>query len=269
MYRLEREDFLRSRYIVLWALLGFQAGFINSFGFFACGRFVSHVTGMGTQVGLALGERNWLLSLELMLIPIFFILGSFLNGVFTSAKIDKNLKPNYDRIMLIMPIVLFLIVLLGAKGLLSDLSTSTVSQGSLFLAFLLSALCGLQNACFATLTKGQIRTTHLTGMSTDFGTDLARSFFGRLSPFEAKMLRRINFSRFATFVSFAFGAVISVSVSSHYFYLALAIPAIFSLAVYFAVSKITRQIDMKGQRSGSAVPKSELRFALENNAPDS
>lgn len=245
MYRLEREDFLRSKYIVLWSVLGLQAGFINSFAFLVGGRYVSHVTGFGTQVGFALGKDEYLFSAELLLIPVFFILGSFFSGLVTSARIERNLKPHYDYLMLSKPIIIFLLMLMAYMGIFGDFDDPVTSIEKAVFSLFLASLCGLQNGCFSTMTKGQIRTTHLTGISTDLGTDLARRFFGNLSNSEKRYVNRINFCRVSTVLSFAVGAVASALFSSSLGYAALMVPALLSIGIYFAVSRISRQIDLR------------------------
>jgi uncharacterized membrane protein YoaK (UPF0700 family) len=50
----------------VWFVAAFKAGFINSAGFLASGMFVSHMTGFGTQAGIALGTENYFFSLELL-----------------------------------------------------------------------------------------------------------------------------------------------------------------------------------------------------------
>ena len=105
MYRLEREEFIETPYVSLWSLLGFQAGFVNAFGFLACGRYVSHVTGFGTQIGVAFAERQPLIGLELLGFPVSFILGAFFSGFHTSARLERDLRPRYDLITLLLPLL--------------------------------------------------------------------------------------------------------------------------------------------------------------------
>lgn len=244
MYRLEREEFLKFPLIGLWSLLGFQAGFINSFGFLSCGRFVSHVTGFGTQIGMAMGESRWWLAFELLGFPISFIFGAFFSGLLTSAKLERGLKPRYDLITLFLPFILLLIGFAGTLGMFGTFGETLREVRDFVLLFSLSFACGMQNACFATMTKGQIRTTHLTGISTDIGTDLARLYFGKLSWAERKLVLRANVSRFATFGSFAIGSIISVLATEQLHYKALMFPLLASLTVYFVVTKIRSDMDI-------------------------
>ena len=58
-------DVTERRNQVLWLSLAFQGGFMNAGGFLACHRFVSHVTGYGTHVGVALGREEYLGAFEM------------------------------------------------------------------------------------------------------------------------------------------------------------------------------------------------------------
>lgn len=245
MYRLEREEFVQPQYVSLWSTLGFQAGFINAFGFLACGRYVSHVTGVGTQIGVALAEQRLLFALELVGFPLFFIVGSFCSAFLTSARIERGLKPRFDVVTALLPLFLLLLVSLGGAGVFGNFGEQLILARDFFLLFSLSFVCGMQNGCFATLTKGQIRTTHLTGISTDIGTDLARLWFGQLNGTEMELTRKTNFSRIATFASFASGSIVSVLVSNKLQYQALAVPLLTSTIAFIAVRVISKQLDAR------------------------
>lgn len=238
MYRLERDEFLSYPLIGLWSVLGFQAGFINSFGFLACGRFVSHVTGFGTQIGGALAGHEISLAVELLGFPFFFISGSAFSGALTSARIDRGLKPCYELVAALLPLALFSATLAGAYGVFGKFGADFKSARDFLLLYSLTFMSGMQNGCFATMTKGQIRTTHLTGIATDIGTDLSRLLFGRLDSAEKRLVKRANISRFVTFVSFAIGAILSVMATQMIEYMALLIPAMTATSVAIIVGYI-------------------------------
>jgi uncharacterized membrane protein YoaK (UPF0700 family) len=245
MYRLDREKFTAKPYVFLWALLGFQAGFINAFGFLSCGRYVSHVTGFGTQIGVSLASSHFWFALELLGFPLSFIFGAFTSGVFTIARIERGERPHFELLIAAMPIIMLLLVFLGSTGLFGPFGEHLVSTRDFVLLFLLSFLCGLQNACFAIMTRGQIRTTHLTGISTDIGSEIARIFLGNLNPKELELSHRANFSRFATLLAFAIGSVLSVLVCQHINYFGLLVPFCSSIIVLFSVRLVSRFLDMQ------------------------
>lgn len=245
MYRLEREDFVQTNYIFLWAMLGFQAGFINAFGFLACGRYVSHVTGFGTQIGSAIAMQNFWLAIELFGFPISFILGAFTSSFFTTARLEQRLVPRYGLVTALLPGIIFLLWALGFFNVFGPFGEMVLDGRHFILLFFLSFVCGMQNGCFATLTKGQIRTTHLTGISTDIGTDFARMWFGKLSPSEYELTRKTNISRIVTFSAFATGSIISVIVTQFAGYTALFIPLITAVITYLTIRKIHSILDIR------------------------
>lgn len=244
MYRLNREDYLKFPLIFLWSLLGFQAGFINSFGFLACGRYVSHVTGFGTQIGMAIAGNKLQIAFELIGFPLSFILGAFFSGFFTSARREQGLKPRYDMITLLFPVIVATVTVLGFHGIFGPFGEALLNMRDFILLYVLSFACGLQNGCFATLTNGQIRTTHLTGISTDIGTDLARQFFGKLPSNELALVKKANLTRIATFTAFSLGSIISVHTSESLQYASLIVPFLTSVIAFYAVMKISSNLDM-------------------------
>ncbi|MES2503726.1 MAG: YoaK family protein [Myxococcota bacterium] len=243
MYRLEREEFTRKPYIFLWGLLGFQAGFINAFGFLSCGRYVSHVTGFGTQIGLSLAGTNFLFALELLAFPGSFILGAFTSGVFTIARIEQGQRPHFEYLIAAMPIILILLVFFGSNGLFGPFGEELVTLRDFILLFALSFLCGLQNACFSIMTRGQIKTTHLTGISTDIGSDLARIYLGNLHRKELEISQGANLSRILIFIGFTSGSILSVLVCEQLNYRGLLVPFFTSIIVLLAVGLVSRTLD--------------------------
>ncbi len=238
MYRLKKADLVKSRFIALWSVLAFQAGFINSIGFLACQRFVSHVTGFGTQVGIALGVQNFWLAIEVASAPLSFLLGALTCGLLSIARRARGLAPRYNIATATIPLLLFVLLIGGNLNLFGTFGQPMVFEEDFIFLSILSFMCGMQNAIFATLTGGQIRTTHLTGIITDFGTDLALIINGGLPPFELSALKRMNFTRAMIFGSFSIGALVSSLVSARLQYWSLMIPfltALFVTVIFFVI----------------------------------
>lgn len=245
MYRLQRADFLKRRFLGLWVLLAFQAGFVNSFGFLACQRYVSHVTGFGTQVGLAIGEGRWWFALEMLGAPLAFMSGAFVSGALTVARLDHGKKPSYELVCAFMPILLSLCTLGGIIGWFGDFHSKVIHPHDFVLLFGLSFVCGMQNGCFSTMTRGTIRTTHLTGLSTDLGIDLSRYLFGKWPAEECDLAWATNKSRIATFLAFATGAVVSAVFDDSVGFRALWVPTLTSIGVLYAVVSLQRRFNLE------------------------
>lgn len=259
MYRLEPADYVKNRFISLWGLLAFQAGFINSLGFLACQRFVSHVTGFGTHVGISVGEGQFRYALELFSAPISFIFGAWFSAYLTVARKSRGETPRYDMVTLIIPIVIFVLMILGVYGHFGAFGEKLTFTQDVFLLNTLTFLCGMQNGCFATLTKGQIRTTHLTGISTDLGTDLALTFNGQLPAEERQLAIRRNIMRIITFSAFSVGALISALVDAKLEYWSFLVPLLTSITVAGVFFKVQREVNLTEQQRD--VPVSGLNQA--------
>lgn len=197
----------------LWLLSAFKAGFINSAGFLITGKFVSHVTGFGTQVGIALGHHEYFFGAELLIIPISFIMG----GVVTSFVLDRQYGPGetppYWKIQTLITGLLIFLILLGESWLISDKVPFDADENYNMLEFsiigLLCFICGLKNSLVTWSTFGRIRVTHLTGLSTDIGLHLLRTLGYKQASPRFQENRFVNVLRILTFVFFSFGALIS------------------------------------------------------------
>jgi uncharacterized membrane protein YoaK (UPF0700 family) len=210
------------KYLWLWLVSSFKVGLINSAGFLATGKFVSHVTGFGTQMGIALGHEGYFFSLELLTIPFSFILG----GVVTSFILDRHIgnrvnPPPYFIVQGIITFVIGLVVFLGELLFTEDLKPFDVDENYDFLEFsiisLLCFACGLKNALVTWVTSGKIRVTHLTGLSTDIGLNFL-SMFNPLRKKRFNETRGVNILRIATFLSFSLGALSSAILFPHFGY---------------------------------------------------
>ena len=235
------KDITRKENVILWCLLAFQAGFINAGGFMACHRFVSHVTGYGTQVGLGFISEGFWLSLEMMFAPISFIAGAAFSAFLIDRPYFQGRPAKVSTSLIIQSLLLTLVFVLGEWGVFGEFGEPLVLQRDFSLLFILCFICGAQNAAFACLTNGQIRTTHMTGLSTDLGMNLVRIPFLPIEEKEKKTLRKANWVRLFMFVAFMLGSAISAFVFSYLGgYHGFLIPAITSILVLFKSEKIMR-----------------------------
>ncbi len=199
--------------IPIWLISAFKAGLINSAGLLATGKFVSHVTGFGTQVGMAIGHDDYFFGAELLIIPISFIFG----GVLTSLILDKNYEkdetPPYWKVQSLITLLILVVIFLGESGIIQSSiqfdSDERYSAIEFTMISLLCLICGLKNGLVTWTTFGKIRVTHLTGLSTDLGLNLVRNFKkGWPSP-RFKEDPSVNILRIMTFLFFSTGAFIS------------------------------------------------------------
>jgi uncharacterized membrane protein YoaK (UPF0700 family) len=96
----------------------------------------------------------------------------------------------------------------------------------------LCGACGLQNAAITSASGATVRTTHLTGLTTDLGLGLVKILVHNLSPDQKRVEKQANLIRVATIISFTAGSVVAAFTYSRFKFEGFFIPMI--LALYSA-----------------------------------
>lgn len=196
MIHCEAKDVFKKQYVALWSALSFKAGFINAAGFLATGSYVSHVTGFGTQVGISLGHDDYVFGASLLIIPVTFILGGVITSFILDRKYSPHEIPNYPLVQSLITFFLGLVVVLE-------------QHHEMLLIALICLVCGLKNSLTTWATGGKIRTTHLTGLSTDIGLNFLKTFRKKDHVARYPEKRRTNWIRILILISFSIGSCLS------------------------------------------------------------
>ena len=221
-----------------WLILSFLAGTINAGGYLACHRFVSHITGFATLSGISLSNESWLEFFGTMAIPLFFLAGVMLSGYLIEKKYAK--KTQNQKYAPVMGIVALLLAIVTVGGFLNWFGQfgdpAQINHNFILLACLCGA-CGLQNAAITSSSGSTIRTTHLTGLTTDLGLGLVRLKVHEMTTEQRKLEKQTNFLRFATIISFTVGSFIGAVFLKKYLYLGFLFPLVISIYLAFAARK--------------------------------
>lgn len=233
MVHVELKDVYRKEYTLLWVLLSFKAGLLNAAGFLIAGSYVSHITGFGTQMGISLGHHEYTFGAELLVIPITFIGGSLFTSLVLDSNYSKDKIPNYPLVQLSITALIGLISVGFVTGFFRPGVVAGHTASSVILIGLLCFVCGVKNALTTWASHGKIRTTHITGLSTDIGLHLPKIFRPSGSSSRYPESRAVTYVRIATLISFSAGSCIAAllvpEVSYGIFYIAFAISAVLSL----------------------------------------
>ena len=149
------------------------------------------------------------MSIELLIIPIAFILGGFLTSWILDRNYSSDKIPNYPIVQSLITILLGTIAILVSSGTFETSVPLARDGKSICLIGLLCLVCGMKNALTTWASYGKIRTTHLTGLSTDIGLQLPKFFRSEESKSRYPEPKRVTYVRIITLVSFSFGSCIA------------------------------------------------------------
>lgn len=224
---------------MIWYSLSFQAGVINCGGFMACHRFVTHVTGFATHFGTEIATAHYRSAFGILVVPLFYLLGSFCTGYFTEVRMAKKQKPKYHQIFGFIAISLGALALAGTAGAFGVFGEPLNLYSDYLLLATLCFCSGVQNATVTSASGSVIRTTHLTGITTDLGLSLMKylSFYPRswnktdeLTSQRSKDKLNIII-RMGLILSFILGSVFGGVVFLNFEYLGFFLPCAISLAL--------------------------------------
>jgi uncharacterized membrane protein YoaK (UPF0700 family) len=217
--------------IFVWFVLAFQGGIMNVGGFMAVHRFVSHVTGFATLFGYDAITKDWTSALGMLSGPLFYIFGTMVSAWFIERPRMRSHHPRYGIVFLIMIFCLLFISIFGTIGVLGTFGEDFNYGRDYILLFVLALTCGLQNAVISSASGAVIRTTHLTGPTTDLGIGLVRLWTSR-NEFNRELIFA-NWCRAGIIVSFIMGSLIGAVAFNHLQFLGFFLPVIISIFVMF------------------------------------
>ena len=222
--------------------LSWVGGYVNIIGFMACGTFVSHVTGTTSMIAHNAATGDFKGALFAGYLWGMFLLGAVASAIMTETAKRRGLASKY-----IQPVAAEAILLLFFA-----VSLHFSHQGSLWdlyrTAGTAAMAMGLQNATITKISGAVVRTTHLTGVTTDLGLEgvqfllwLCDRLRGRLWERAGRVWRTSqrhpSFLRVALLASiigsFLFGALVGTICYLRCGELALALPIAFLCWIIF------------------------------------
>lgn len=152
-------------------ILTVVAGALNAGGFLAIGQYTSHMTGMVSMFADQVVLHNAALAGIAAISWLAFVSGAAATALIVNYLRRANVGNVYAAPLLIEAA---LILVFGAfGGTLKKHELVDVSLAVLILCFTM----GLQNALITKISRAEIRTTHLTGLTTDLGIELGKLLY--------------------------------------------------------------------------------------------
>ena len=224
---------------ILWGggVLAFSAGSLNTVALMGFTNLaVSHVTGNVSLFSAAIAHFDIKSILFIGAALLSFLAGSVLSG-FVIGQTSLKLGRRYGRALYI------------EAGLL--VTSYWLFQQNDYLGQLAAAMaCGLQNAMVATYSGAVIRTTHLTGLTSDMGAAIGNWLAGR--PISKSTLG------FQAIIWYCFcgGGVVGAFLYANVGYGALLVPITIVLLAAFIYNSASNVLPEKRQiRRKKPVPK--------------
>jgi uncharacterized membrane protein YoaK (UPF0700 family) len=171
-------------------VLAFNAGAVNAGGLLVVHMYTSHMSGFASQVadGAVLGDPRLLLGALGALLA--FVIGAAAASVMVHWGLRHRLRSAFALPLMLEAALLLVFGLLGAV----TLSWPTPFAVPLTV-LLLSFIMGLQNGLSSSMSKGRLRTTHMTGHITDLGLEVGRLVYR--NPHGATAADRVHADRTA------------------------------------------------------------------------
>jgi uncharacterized membrane protein YoaK (UPF0700 family) len=152
-------------------ILTLVAGALNAGGFLAIGQYTSHMTGMVSAFADQLVLRNFTLASIAAISWIAFVTGAAVAALMVNYLHRAAVAHVYAAPLLLEA---SLILLFGAFGAtLKKHELVDVSLAVITLCFTM----GLQNALITKISRAEIRTTHVTGLTTDLGIEIGKLLY--------------------------------------------------------------------------------------------
>lgn len=198
------------------------AGFVNSSGFVLVGSFTSHVTGSVGRFSDDLARGDASAALFAGLLVVGFFAGALVSSVLLESVAQVDVPRAYAAALLLEACTLFAFVLVAVEN------HATHARALDAEAAILSAAMGMQNGLVTRLSGAVVRTTHLTGVVTDLGIELARWLRQRrrhaTGPAAVASTRVLLLA--IIFASFVVGAVVGALLAMRLQHFALLVPVL-------------------------------------------
>jgi uncharacterized membrane protein YoaK (UPF0700 family) len=222
--------------------MAFQAGVLNIGGFMACHRFVSHVTGFATFFGYEINQSDNSHAFGMLLVPLFFLFGAMISGFLVDIRLKLHKKPKYYISFGFIFLLLLFVYVGGVSGYFGVFGEPLNNRHDYLLLIILCFTCGIQNGSITSVSKFVVRTTHLTGITTDLGIGLARLLSSKKLNEPMENEKKATFMRIGVIFFFGLGSVIGGYIFSKLAYVGFIIPVLTSgflcaLMLYFQFLK--------------------------------
>ncbi len=151
--------------LALAGIMSSVAGALNAVGFLAAGSFTANMTGNVSAFADHLANGQLILALSFL-----GLLGAFISGALLAALAVQFGETRHSRSIYALLVTCEALLLVGIALIVPP---RPEGPQEVALVFSLSFIMGLQNATTTLISRARVRTTHVSGMATDIGIEIA------------------------------------------------------------------------------------------------
>ncbi len=193
MLRKAKEERTLKDNLLLASSTAFVAGMTNVAGVIAFLSFTSNITGHVAMLARKIVNRE---HHDIMVYSLWLML--FLLGAFTANFITKSYSKRGSYRVHAVPIFIEIIILFVVAVYGHNYYQETQLEREIIIGTMLFSM-GLQNGLVSTISGGLVKTTHLTGLFTDLGSELSEYLHaakGETSAVKQKLMIRLTILSF-------------------------------------------------------------------------
>jgi len=192
MFRHQGKSRTAKHNLQIAVVLSFVAGMVNVTGFLFMGKLTTNVTGHFAHFIYEVSIAEFWKGLIYLVYILAFLIGSF-----TSGLLIENANYHRTHNKYLTPTLLECFALLLVLGLHFFISEALPPD---VIACILLFAMGLQNAFVTKISNSVVRTTHLTGLFTDLGIELAQRLYLKRNHYEQQHSHLRNTIRLRLFI---------------------------------------------------------------------
>lgn len=162
-----KEDRTLKENLLLASSTAFVSGVTNVVGVVAFLAFTSNITGHVANLAKHVVAQNFKEIVVFLVWLLLFLAGAFVSNFIIKSLQDKSRYRAHSIPIILEIIILFIVAIYGYHFYDGSLLQREAIIGAILFAM------GLQNSLVSNISGGLIKTSHLTGLFTDLGSDLA------------------------------------------------------------------------------------------------
>lgn len=231
MLRNAKEKRTLSQNLMLASSTAFVSGVTNVAGMMAFLAFTSNITGHVANLAQHIIKQNFTEILVFFMWLFLFFAGAFVSSFMVKSLADKSRYRAHAAPVILEIVILLLVAIYG-----HNFYQETTLERELIIGAILFSM-GLQNSLVSNISGGLVKTSHLTGLFTDLGSEIAEWFHPRSE--RPLVLKQKIYTRLTILSFYFFGAVAGGILFNQFNFLVFYfIPVILCSILYYDLSTL-------------------------------